>query len=601
MMKKELDNTAEKTEFKAKKKKNLKGKKVIESEKNIEKVKPQKEKFTLEEYNKNFDLIKNIFSAEEFLDKINYIDEKSKFYECLKEILKSQVNPKNKDFMIDLNSFNNYKNCLFIKSEEEEAPKFLQRVYLLLFETFNKCDKTKLFTNPSLLQKCLSIFHNLKRKIISNIYEEIRDRAIQIFKNVNFAFVTNYLKFFDIFNIIKQKHIQSIIYDLRNKTDLAIKYISIFEINDRNLIKELLESSLKEKAGFSNIKRLLELDSSFIMSTIQTLMNKNWTKQASDLYLSLKLNDENLKERIREKCLIKAFFHYYNEYLEKKIGFINVEEIFCDSPVVMSIFIKNLVKSGQIDNAIYVMNKQNFKIDIEKTTLVYIYNYLTNYNGGYKMNNENLLSAIKDIYKKKYYKIEEDLFAPFTQNCLKMALDLNKIKFIDSEDNLHFLELLEQGSAIGIDSEWKPSITKFDKNTGVAIMQLSNENYACVVDMKSLQNNPKFLSKLGEVLSKKKLIGFDFENDLKMLNDNFKKVYYENNIELVDLHKILLTKYKDLKIMSLAETVKYFLKKPLCKYEQTSNWERRPLRLRQLHYASLDAYVLVVLYKIMEI
>ena len=95
MMKKELDNTAEKTEFKAKKKKNLKGKKVIESEKNIEKVKPQKEKFTIEEYNKNFDLIKNIFSAEEFLDKINYIDEKSKFYECLKEILKSQINPKN--------------------------------------------------------------------------------------------------------------------------------------------------------------------------------------------------------------------------------------------------------------------------------------------------------------------------------------------------------------------------------------------------------------------------------------------------------------------------------------------------------------------------
>jgi ribonuclease D len=37
----------------------------------------------------------------------------------------------------------------------------------------------------------------------------------------------------------------------------------------------------------------------------------------------------------------------------------------------------------------------------------------------------------------------------------------------------------------------------------------------------------------------------------------------------------------------------------ICKYEQCSNWENRPLKKSQLHYAALDAIVCVSIFKVL--
>ncbi len=48
---------------------------------------------------------------------------------------------------------------------------------------------------------------------------------------------------------------------------------------------------------------------------------------------------------------------------------------------------------------------------------------------------------------------------------------------------------------------------------------------------------------------------------------------------------------------SLAFMTLKLVGKRLSKKEQISNWARRPLRKTQLHYAAMDAYLCIILYK----
>jgi len=93
--------------------------------------------------------------------------------------------------------------------------------------------------------------------------------------------------------------------------------------------------------------------------------------------------------------------------------------------------------------------------------------------------------------------------------------------------------------------------------------------------------------------SDKIFIGYDFnKNDIEQFFDEMQIMF--KNAEIIDLIDLYQNKYLE-KATSLKNMCEKLLDKKMCKYEQCSNWENRPLKKIQLHYATYNT-IIVCLY-----
>lgn len=76
--------------------------------------------------------------------------------------------------------------------------------------------------------------------------------------------------------------------------------------------------------------------------------------------------------------------------------------------------------------------------------------------------------------------------------------------------------------------------------------------------------------------------------------------FIPNFLEIMEFYKKVYPDYADKGSAGIKSICENVLGKKLCKNEQISNWENRPLRFSQEHYGALDAYILVVVAHHME-
>ncbi|POM73291.1 Putative uclease mut-7 [Phytophthora palmivora] len=212
---------------------------------------------------------------------------------------------------------------------------------------------------------------------------------------------------------------------------------------------------------------------------------------------------------------------------------------------------------------------------------------------------------------------------------------------------------LMKQTVIGFDSEWKAvhiSANPDDTPAKCALVQLASREKAFVIDVITLYDHGNILAPLFQSESVMKL-GFDTKGDVKALRPFLTGDYATDKVMsvLVDLQAVTRKlpslnstsvpsdddsknstnssainseasgsdtkprKWKNkrsktsendsgakssrLGLTAIAET---YLGLPLDKRARMSDWERRPLTQAQLHYAALDAHVLVQLYYKMQ-
>jgi len=188
----------------------------------------------------------------------------------------------------------------------------------------------------------------------------------------------------------------------------------------------------------------------------------------------------------------------------------------------------------------------------------------------------------------------------------KLKLGREKVVMVDTKDGFEdFLKSIEGVSAVGVDVEFTPHITLKKVN----IVQIATKTHVFLIDLDMLStvlSEQDFARFAKAVFESKNIVkvGCGLENDLRLLAKSDIAGLHsvaEHRKSVVDLGLCTaqLVALLDLPghTRGLSGFCEVLLGKPLSKVDQIADWGRRPLRMQQMYYAALDAFVGLELYE----
>ncbi|GBM55422.1 Exonuclease mut-7 [Araneus ventricosus] len=203
---------------------------------------------------------------------------------------------------------------------------------------------------------------------------------------------------------------------------------------------------------------------------------------------------------------------------------------------------------------------------------------------------------------------------------LPLRLDQSDIHLVDTPGKLIEAvdDISENYNMVGLDCEWKPSLGIFKEKAALCQLAVWDSVYLLdILALKEYQSKQAWEYLLRKIFYNEEItkLGYGGINDLNVLIETIGcekegGQNYRSVVDLLSFFKKLKTHYPEVaeEIESwhpsqgddqkgLSQLCKIVLGRPLNKAEQFSNWERRPLRERQIFYAALDAYCLLMIYE----
>ena len=231
-----------------------------------------------------------------------------------------------------------------------------------------------------------------------------------------------------------------------------------------------------------------------------------------------------------------------------------------------------------------------------------------------KIKGLNLSEKIQKIYEKEFPNnelslkidftkyIPEDKCEPHDKSCISINLKTQKIIFVDNANALkQYLKYFKNSKYIGIDSEWSSSSFNVNNIETASILQLCNycERTILIIDLIKMKDDKELFDLFKLHFKDKIFIGYAFnKSDIDQFFEELQNMF--KDVEIIDLIDLYQNRYLE-KAPALKIMCEKLLGKKMCKYEQCSYWENRPLKKSQLHYAAFDAIVCVSLYKILSV